>query len=227
MTEYVPLALSYRWLAQFFLSPPSAEQLEQYRGPDGQQVLSACRSVPALAPVVGLLDAMIAPGQDLEAEQKGFARAFSQAFDVGGPRSAPPYASVYVSERGLLCQEPTREMNRILSGLQMTLPGGVNEPSDHIAIQLHVAAELCDREQAGQHLPIPTVAFLEQHLLNWLPEFADRCARLSGPPRISLLTNAALDLVRADIKERRKDQPDHEQVARVAQSALGAIKATY
>lgn len=196
----VPNGVAYRWLAQFFLCPPSLPTLERYRGMDGRRYLAVCKAIPALTPAATMIETMVAPSADLAEEQARFASAFSQAFDVGGPRSAPPYASVYLSERGLLYQQPTRDMNRVLDGLRMVLPDGVNEPADHIGIQLNVAAELCDREREGQPVPLAKTVFLETHVLSWLPAFVARCEALPDPTLIGGLARAVLNLVRADVE---------------------------
>lgn len=198
--DMVAHGVAYRWLAQFFLRPPSLPALESYRGQDGREFLTACKAIPALAPAAELIEALVASEADAMTMQARFASAFSQAFDVGGPKSAPPYASVYLSERGLLFQQPAREMDRILAELQMNLPDGVNEPADHLGIQLHAAAELCGREMAGQEVPLSSNAFLEKHVLSWLPAFVSRCEKLPDPTLVSTFSRAVLNLVRADIE---------------------------
>lgn len=217
--------VAYRWLAQFFLNPPSLPALESYRSKDGRAFLVSCKEISELAPVAAMIEAMVAPEVDLTATQSRFASAFSQAFDVGGPRSAPPYASVYFSERGLLCQQPARDMNRVLDRLQMGLMDGVNEPADHLGVQLHVAAELCAREMAGQPVPLSNTAFLEVLVLSWLPAFLARCEALQDPVLISTFARAALRLVRADVEAQCWESSDPAAIELLAHAALEQVRA--
>ena len=172
---------AYRWLAQFFLSPPI---LARYREPQGRAFLALCKTVPELAPCVKLLEDMTAPQRNIEEAQAQLTQAHTRAFAIGGPLSAPPYASVYLSERGLLFQEPTREMNRLLGELDLSMPETLTEPADHLGIQLLVAAELHDRELSGRPGPVRAADFLKNHLLNWLPQFIINCNALQQAPLI-------------------------------------------
>ena len=196
----IPRAVAYRWLAQFFLCPPDITTLESYHSDQGEQFLTKLQSDPALASLAGWLKDALANETNIVQLQMQFASAFTQAFDMGGPRAALPYASVYLSEKGLLFQKPTRDMIALLEKLQMRLPGGVNEPADHLGVQLHVAAELIEREELGQPVPLSSAEFLDQHVLTWLPEFVQRCANPSDKNPVSLFAQATLALVRSDIK---------------------------
>lgn len=191
----IPRAVAYRWLAQFFLCPPDKTTLESYRSVEGQQFLTGLQSDPALAPLAGWMKDAMADADAIEDLQVKIASAFTGAFDMGGPRAALPYASVYLSENGLLFQKPTRDMIALLKKMQMQLLDGMNEPPDHLGVQLHVAAELIEREEQGQNMPISSAEFLDQQVLTWLPEFIQRCATLSGDNLVRMCANAAQALV--------------------------------
>ncbi len=190
----IPRPVAYRWLAQFFLCPPELTTLERYHSQDGMQFLTGLQSIPALDPLAGWLKKAIGDAEDLARLQARITRAFTQVFDMGGPRAALPYASVYLSEKGLLFQQPTRDMNALLQELQMQLPAEINEPADHLGVQLHVAAELIEREELGQSVPISSAAFLDQHVLSWLAEFHQRCEAQADNAPIPMLARAALAL---------------------------------
>lgn len=191
----IPGHVAYRWLAQFFLCQPDLATLESYRSQDGQQFLTGLQSTPSLDSLAGWLKDAVTRTEDLASLQAQIARAFTQTFDMGGPHAALPYASVYLSEKGLLFQQPTRDMNALLQRLQMQLPAEVNEPADHLGVQLHVAAELIEREELGQSVPISSAAFLDQQVLSWLAEFVQRCEALIDRAPIPMLAQAALALV--------------------------------
>ena len=68
-----------------------------------------------------------------------------------------PYRSIYTSERGLLCQQATAEMERVLRQHRLRLENTVCEPADHLSIQLEVMSQLATRfaeaiEQEGSVL---------------------------------------------------------------------------
>lgn len=189
----------YRWLAQFYLGPTDQTALARYREEDGRALLSQCATVPSLREFAAALKVMTDPKADLKIAQGRIASAFSLAFDMGGPKSAPPFASVYLSECGLLLQQPARDMARLLRQLEMSLPDGFNEPPDHLGMELNVMAELIDRDAAKRGLPLAQATFLEQHLLSWLPAFAARCHKLRTPAFYGVLADAVHSFARADL----------------------------
>ena len=176
-----PAAFVYRWMAGLFLAPPDADALADYRGPEGQSLLDRLAADPALSLPANDLRALTSPGSDLAAAADRLATAHAGAFLVGGRRSAPPYASVWLSPRGLLYQEPAREMTRLLAAAGLSLPDDVPEPPDHIGFQLNLLADLDERERAGTPLPIAPEQFISSHLMPWLPQFATACAALREP----------------------------------------------
>jgi TorA specific chaperone len=179
--ETSPLAVVCRWAAGFFLAPPDHASLALYREPTGAALLAALETEPTLAAPIQDLRAMTAPGADLAAAADRLAVAHSGAFLIGGRRSAPPYASVWLSPRGLLYQEPARAMNRLLAAVDLGLPEEASEPPDHLSFQLNLLAELVDRENGGLAVPLTAQGFLRDHLLTWLPDFAAACRRLREP----------------------------------------------
>jgi TorA specific chaperone len=177
----LPAAFVYRWVAGLFLAPPTADALASYQSEEGQNLLSALAAVPAMASPVADLRALTVPGRDLTEAASRLASAYSAAFLVGGRRSAPPYASVWLSPNGLMYQEPARDMTRMLAALELTLPANMPEPPDHIGFQLNLLAELDERARAGVAVPITPDAFIREHMLDWVPLFARACAGLRNP----------------------------------------------
>ncbi len=190
----VPRAVAFRWLAQFFLCPPDLITLESYHSTKGMQFLTELRSDPALAELAIWMQDELVRGDEIAQLQTQISSGFTQAFDMGGPRAPLPYASVYLSEKGLLFQKPTRDMIGLLKRLQMQLPESVTEPADHLGVQLHVAAELIEREKKGQLIPVSSSEFLDQWVLAWLPEFAQRCENLPAENPVRLFAQTALKL---------------------------------
>ncbi|MDF1872849.1 molecular chaperone TorD family protein [Vannielia sp.] len=194
-THMIPRVVAYRWLAQFFLCPPDLAKLESYNSVEGRQFLTSLQYDPVLASPASWLKDAVANADTLAHLQARISSAFTGAFDMGGPRAALPYASVYLSDNGLLFQKPARDMIALLQEMEMQLPEGVSEPADHLGVQLQVAAELLEREEQGEPVPIPAVAFLDQQVLTWLPAFHQRCATLAEDNPIRIFADAAQALV--------------------------------
>jgi TorA-specific chaperone len=190
--DTIPAAFVYRWMAGLYLAPLDAAGLAAYRSHEGRALLERLAQVPALAPVVAELAALTGPDSDLDAAAGRLAAAHAAAFLVGGRRGAPPYASVWLSDRGLMYQEPARAMTRLLAAAGLTLPEDVPEPPDHISFQLNLLAELDERHRAGDEAPLAPDAFVRDHMLTWLPDFATAAARLRDPLLFAALAEATL-----------------------------------
>jgi TorA-specific chaperone len=125
-------------------------------------------------------------GQVTASLQAAHARLFDGA---GGFDAAPPYRSIYTSERGLLYQQATADMQGWLQQLQLGIASAVHEPADHLALQLEVMSELALRLAAvqerdadpdtGAHVA-QQVGFLDTQLLNWVALFAQRLAEVDA-----------------------------------------------
>ena len=168
-------------MAGLFLGPPDRAALAAYRGSEGRAMLEELEAEPTLAELVRDLRVMTAPAADLDAVADRLAAAHSGLFVVAGSYAAPPYASVWLSERGLLYQEPARAMNRLLGELDMGLPDEIREPPDHLSFQLNLLAELEVRKRAGAPVPVAPGAFFRDRLMTWVPAFVQACARARTP----------------------------------------------
>lgn len=212
----LPAPFVCRWAAALLLQPPDAAALAAYRAPEGAQLLAALCADPALGPAGRVLAALIDAQMRLDAAADRLTTAHSRAFLVGGPRAAPPYASVWRSPKGLLWQEPARAMLKLLAETGVAVDAALSEPPDHLGIQLDLLAVLLEREARGEAVPLPAAVFARSHLLSWLLKLAnalehgrapffypDLVAGLDGflrrevvdrrPPRVGLPARATAD----------------------------------
>lgn len=109
---------------------------------------------------------------------------FDRAFFGMGPRTAQkafPYESVYTSEGGLMMQDAYSEVLHVYRGAGFAKNPGFKEPEDHLAVELAFMALLCGRavealrvgDEAGAERQLRTqLAFVQEHLLNWIERFA-------------------------------------------------------
>ena len=102
--------------------------------------------------------------------------------NAGNTAHVSPYESVYSSADRLIMQEARDQVLAAyrLEGLERVFD--FKEPEDHIAIELEFMAHLCrnaaraleagDHPSVGAHMDKQR-AFLESHLLSWVPRFCD------------------------------------------------------
>jgi len=96
---------------------------------------------------------------------------------------AVPYESVYLSETGLLNQEPRNEVYRTYKKSAVRLREGVNLPEDHLSFEFEFMAIMSGRaidllqggqtDEAIKNLELQKT-FLQDHILSWFKQFADR-----------------------------------------------------
>lgn len=137
---------------------------------------------PALADGFAALQTDLADCDEDALEQ--LAVVFDRAFFGMGPRTAQkafPYESVYTSEGGLMMQDAYSEVLRVYRGAGFAKNPGFKEPEDHLAVELAFMALLCGRavealragDEAGAERQLRVqLAFVQEHLLNWIERFA-------------------------------------------------------
>ncbi|MDR3136333.1 MAG: molecular chaperone TorD family protein [Coriobacteriales bacterium] len=115
---------------------------------------------------------------------------FTMTFDgvaTWEDKVAVPYASVFLSEEGLLAREPRNEVFLLFKKEALRLKEGVNLPEDHLSFELEFlsimslrsvdALKADDREQALRNLKI-SANFIREHLLTWFEMLNDRAMQL-------------------------------------------------
>lgn len=121
---------------------------------------------------------------------------FDRVFFGMGPltaRHAFPYESVYTSDRGIMMQEAYASMTRTLHEQALAKDAAFTEPEDHLAVELAFMATLADRtvaflgarDETGDVAAAETVrqslAFAQNHLLNWVGRFSSELAVAAAP----------------------------------------------
>ena len=162
-------AIIYRWLGSLFARELSADMLAAYETEEGQAFLDLVKAADET--LFAELQRFIVPGEASIDTTKALQGDFSRLFlGAGGRRSAPPYQSAYESDSGRLYGDATGRMIILLRELGMQLPEDFPEPADHISVQLDVLALLSETAS-----PERQIAFIDTHLIPWLPAFAERC----------------------------------------------------
>lgn len=181
-------AALYHWFAHAFVAPPTEPEVVDLRqGPARRMLDLLAQSPDAAAGVAAMLAVLAADTPPVVVSRIGIAHC--RLFDgVGGHDTAPPYRSVYTSEGGLLCQQATAEMDRLLRQHRLRLDERLCEPADHLAIQLETMSQLACRAAEGDDQPDAALDalraeqadFLASQLLSWLAGFARRVAEVDA-----------------------------------------------
>lgn len=105
---------------------------------------------------------------------------YADLFLAVGQNPAHPYESVYIGGDGILMGEPRNEVITLFRREMIRRVEWFKEPEDHVAIELEFMAYLCIKANANfgkkcsagweQGIRLQ-LAFLEQHLIKWLPAF--------------------------------------------------------
>lgn len=173
-------AALYRWFARLFFTIPGETEVIDLRTGRMRAVLESLAMTPgAKEPVAAICRALDHGSAESVVASLGVAQ--TRLFDgLGGYQTTPPYRSVFTSDTGLLCQEATAEMERVLRQYRLNLDEKISEPADHLSLQLEVMSQLAMRaasesETAGgaaRPFLVGQADFIDQQLLDWVPRFA-------------------------------------------------------
>lgn len=145
---------------------------------------------PALAQGFAALQRDLDSCDDDEIEQ--LAVAFNRVFFGMGPRTAQkafPYESVYTSPGGLMMQEAYTQVKLVYRAARFQKNPAFTEPEDHLAVELAFMARLCDlaaealeagEAEAAEAALRDQLAFIREHLLNWIEPFASDAREAAG-----------------------------------------------
>lgn len=117
---------------------------------------------------------------DFDGKIEQLAREYASLFLGVGPKTVSLCESVYRSASGLLSQSALFEVQQAYRETGVAKSDRYHEPDDHVAVELDYMARLCEmtqeagRQERAQALRLLTLqqAFLEAHLLQWIPLFS-------------------------------------------------------
>ena len=104
---------------------------------------------------------------------------------------ASPYESVWLDEDHLLLQGPTFAVREAYREHGLGAPDWRMLPDDHLTHQLSFVAALLDKGALDEARD-----FMAQHLMRWLPRFAERVAQRAGTPIYAALATLTLQVCR-------------------------------
>jgi TorA maturation chaperone TorD len=175
----------YNFLAAAFGNPPTAEWLAVF-----------AQVMPEVAPV------SLAEWQ----------RAYTQVLVGPGADYVPPYASLYLQPasngKALLWGPEASLVEAIYGEAGLDIAPGQPRVPDHLALELQFMQHLCAREVdaearggTAEALDWRTRrhAFLREHVLTWLPLFAERMSNAGAQPLYRELTQFTIDCVHSEL----------------------------
>jgi TorA specific chaperone len=200
-------ALIAEWLAGIFVAPPTTDAVVSYREAIGATLFEALAEEPGCAAGAQRMQFALNVEGSAGAVARKLAAAFTQLFDgIGGSKTVSLYESAYVSVSGRLFQAPSGDIEKLLRQSDVSTDLAFREPSDHLSIELALLAWLIrhDAERQAQ------AALLDDHLLVWVPDFADRCRehdRTGFYAGTAQVLTAFLTAQRAALQHQRTTQP--------------------
>ncbi|NVJ92629.1 MAG: molecular chaperone TorD [Methylocystaceae bacterium] len=210
-TLVVDKATVYRWFSGLYFQELSHEMLDNYSSVEGRAFLNALSLHKELQALSHKITSFYEESASRNETVLNLAGDFSFLFlGVGGRRSAPPYASAYLSDSGLLYQESTQNMLEILHDMNKTVKPVTSEPVDHLSIQLNILAELAELEESAKRNEHFDQAdqyasqkreFIQKHLLSWLPKFSADCTHKDKSGFYALVANSLISFLEWDLSE--------------------------
>ncbi|NOH71110.1 molecular chaperone TorD [Vibrio pectenicida] len=171
----------YWWLSSLLAQELSQEKLEQYHSTQIRSFLAGLGETPHLQPRIQRFVDALNRLLDRNDAQLELAADFCNLFLKSDKDSALPYASIYIGQSGLLNDKPAKDMENLMVKHGITVSKNINEPADHIAIELDFLGHLiiCSnqlgKQQDMEASLLEQGQFIQQHLLTWVPLFNNKC----------------------------------------------------
>jgi TorA-specific chaperone len=195
------------WLAGIFVAPPTADTVDSYRKPMGATLFEAIAAEPGCAAGAQQMQSALDAEGSAAAVARRLAAAFAQLFDgVGGAKTVSLYESAHVSVSGRLFEAATGDMEELLRQSDVSTDDAFREPPDHLSIELALLAWSIRHDADRQ----AQAALLDDHLLVWVPAFADlcrQCDRTGYYAGAAQVLMAFLTTQRATLLQKRAAKP--------------------
>ncbi|AIW19380.1 molecular chaperone TorD [Vibrio coralliilyticus] len=199
----------YWWLSSLYAKELTEDNLQQYHSAEIRSFLTGLGENSHLKPAIERVIDALNRLMDRDDAQLELAADFCDLFLKSDKDSALPYASMYIGKSGLLNDQPATDMEKLMAEHGIEVEKGLNEPADHIAIELDFLGNLIIRSnelEQDRHMEeafSEQEQFIQQQLLSWIPQFSKKCQALDEfgfYSAVSLLLIAFLELDWAYLK---------------------------
>jgi len=181
-------ASAYRMFSRLFLKPLSEEDIEELAAMDFISRALSLEDAGLLAEGFndmgrGLLKRNSGTRQTLATD---YTMCYDGVATVSDEVSVP-YASVFLSEKALLYQEPRHKVYELFCAEGIKLKASIDLPEDHLSFELEflailsdralTALEAGDRAEARRNLELSR-DFINGHILTWIDLLSERANKL-------------------------------------------------
>lgn len=201
----------YRFLSAAFLEAPGPEFLARLRDEAFHAALAE-----SFSPAVAEDFWRAAEGMDAKKFPDSARLEFTNLFLAPGEQHIAPYESVFRDRReiegrevsGLLMGQSALDVQKWYRLAALEISNDFKELPDHIGLEFHYLAYLCDREQAfdkAGDTAKQTRAremqrdFLKAHVLSWLGELAEKIRTKAALPLYPAIANLAVEFCERDL----------------------------
>ncbi|WP_261833419.1 molecular chaperone TorD [Vibrio ishigakensis] len=173
----------YWWFSSLFSKELTDEELKAYQSQQVRGFLQGLSENEELKKATDGVIESLNKLQDREDAQLELSADFCELFLTSDKHAALPYASIYLDDSKLLNGKPAQEMAALMQEKGIQVDKNFNEPADHLAIQLDFLGNLIIRSnelEQEAHMEVALAeqqAFIEQHLLTWVPQFSENCTK--------------------------------------------------
>ncbi|MGY0616416.1 molecular chaperone TorD [Vibrio sp. FJH11] len=174
----------YWWFSSLFVKELADKELEAYHSVEIRSFLAGLSENDTLKPSIDVLVDALNRLQNRKDAQLALAADFCELFLKTEKYGAPPYASLYICETGLLNNKSTQEMEKLMADFGVPIDDKLNEPADHLAVELDFLGSMIIRSNELEQEKHMEQAFsnqndfIERQLLSWLPQFAAKCQQM-------------------------------------------------
>jgi TorA maturation chaperone TorD len=201
----------YRFLSAAFLTEPSPDFLAHLRDDSFHAALAEWFSADVVENFQRVSEAM-----DAEKFSDSARREFTNLFLVPGGQHIAPYESVFRDTReiegreisGLLMGQSALDVQQWYRLAALEISADFKELPDHIGLELHYLAYLCDREQAfgdaGDSVKQTRARemqrdFLKAHVLSWLGDLTEKICTKAALPLYPAIASLAVEFCQNDL----------------------------
>ncbi len=168
----------YWWLSSLFVHALSDKELLAYHRPEIRNFLAGLGENATLELAINLLRNRLDQLENIKDAQPLLASDFFRLFQDPVKALVPPRASVYINEP----VPPAHQIMELMEKKGIPAHSRPEEPVDHLASELDFLGNMIIRSnefEKPEHMDEALTEqqwFIEKHLLNWLPDFAEKCS---------------------------------------------------
>ncbi len=184
----------YGWFSTLYAGEIPRQTLASYLAGDATPFEAF--SALGLGAEVRRLQAGIDALRDVDGAHLELAADFAQMFLLDAKAGALPYASAYDADNARLYGPAEARMQSFLADASLAVQDEFKEPADHLAVYLAVMARLTEKQAQAADIGAAArdqLAFLQDALLSWLPNFG--ASNQEASPRFDFYPGLAALLI--------------------------------